>query len=92
MKFGTKEIDHFLLAHYIIGIDSNILIALIETNTDYSASAKQLFRLIEKHNNQVWFSVVTIPEVMKNRLKQKTKPSLKNTKRFLSIARFILQK
>ncbi len=77
MIFGTNEIDRFLLENHIVGIDSNVLIALIETNANYSASAKQLFRQIKKHNNQVWFSAITIPEVMKKPLETKKQTIIK---------------
>lgn len=58
------EIETFLRRHQIVGVDSNVLIALIESHPTYRIEAEKVFKGFGKYHNEVWFSVITIPEVL----------------------------
>lgn len=64
------QIDAFLKRHSSVGFDANILIGLIEANLEYGKAARGIFQAFERHNNRVWTSVITIPEVLSKPISQ----------------------
>ena len=59
-----KDIETFLSKHRSIGLDTNILIAFFEANASYTGVSIELFDKIAQIQNQVWLSVISIPEFM----------------------------
>lgn len=52
----------FLSRHRRIGLDSNVLIFLIERNSDFARSIDDIFLGVNRQ--QFWLSIVAIPEVL----------------------------
>ncbi len=64
------QIDEFLKRHSSVGFDANVLIGLIEANAEYGKTAKAVFQAFGRHNNRVWTSVITVPEVLSKPISQ----------------------
>lgn len=70
MTSGVIKSADFLKRHHKIGFDNNILIALVEGNPTYGKKVLETFEQIEITGNEVWTSVITIPEVLIHPLRQ----------------------
>jgi elongation factor P--beta-lysine ligase len=57
-------IENFITSHQKIGFDTNVLIAHIEGDKDYSSLATEVFRACVRHNKEMWLSVISIPETL----------------------------
>ncbi|HEX9758219.1 MAG TPA: PIN domain-containing protein [Nitrospiria bacterium] len=59
-----QKLKGFLKKHQKVGLDSNILIYLIENNPHYSRLTKEIFQAIEKGQNQGVCSTLSLLEVL----------------------------
>lgn len=57
-------IDSFLQKHTKVGVDSNIIIAVVENSKEYGQEAIRAIRGIEKNNNEVWLCTMSITELL----------------------------
>ncbi len=59
-----KHIQQFVRRHARVGVDTNIVIAIVEAHLHYGDQARNVFKLFNQHGTEVWISVTTIPEVL----------------------------
>lgn len=61
---SPAKLDHFLKAHPLIGLDSNILIYFIEANPHYHKRCLKIFDSMEAGRNQGVCSTLSLLEIL----------------------------
>lgn len=63
--FGMNQrADNFFHRHQRIGLDSNIIIALVEDNPTLSDQIEDIFTSMVVSRHQIWLSVIGVTEVL----------------------------
>lgn len=75
--------------HHKIGLDSNILIAIVEANPHYGEQARIVFNRFQHYGNQIWISAITIPEVLIKPIEKRAKKILTDYENLLFSGAFL---
>jgi len=57
-------VSDFLAGHKRVGVDANVVIALVEKNLDFREQIKEIFALADDIGSEIWISAIGVTEIL----------------------------